>query len=292
MAYTTNPQLPRVRMEAVKLVRQGWGIRKVARHFGFNHSTIIRWVKRAPADGRKVIPTKSSRPKSHPRTLAPELQQAIVKQRMKNKRCAEVVQQELKNQGVLVSLSSVKRTLKRTGLLKTRSPWKRRHDPLPRPMVEKAGDLIQMDTIHIFDHFGKKLYIYTLIDLHSRWAYAKTVSRINTHQSLKFIKEAMQKAPFLFQMVQTDNGSEFSTYFTEHVRKQKLAHRHTRVRQSNDNAHIERFNRTIQEECLDKIYPSIPEYRKAIRKYLPYYNNERLHLSLNLLTPIQVVPSY
>ena len=44
--------------------------------------------------------------------------EAIVEQRLKNRRCAEVVYQELVNRGIKVSLSSVKRTLKRSGLLK------------------------------------------------------------------------------------------------------------------------------------------------------------------------------
>ncbi len=35
MAYTTNPHLPRVRIEAVGLVHKGWRKRKVARHLGF-----------------------------------------------------------------------------------------------------------------------------------------------------------------------------------------------------------------------------------------------------------------
>ena len=47
-------------MEAVRLVRKGWSTRKVARHMGFNHSSIVRWVDRAPLDGRKIIPTESS----------------------------------------------------------------------------------------------------------------------------------------------------------------------------------------------------------------------------------------
>jgi len=48
-----------------------------------------------------------------------------------------------------VSLSSVKRTLEHQGLIRKRSPWKRWHFTLPKPEVEKPGDLIQIDTLHI-----------------------------------------------------------------------------------------------------------------------------------------------
>ena len=292
MSYTKNPHLPRIRMQAVLLVRKGWSIRKVARYTGFHHTAIIKWLKKAPDDGRKVIPTASSRPHSHPKELSGNLVNAIKTQRRKHGRCAEVVHKELELQGVRVSLSSVKRTLERSGMLNQRSPWKRRHVAVKRPVAKTAGDLVQVDTIHFVPLRGEKFYVYTLVDVHSRWAYAKASDRINTHRSLRFLKEAKKKAPFSFRMVQSDNGPEFSSWFTEHIKKQSIGHRHSRVRQSNDNAHVERFNRTLQEECLRNIMENPEHYQRAIRNYLPYYNNERLHLGLNLLTPRQVVPSY
>lgn len=103
------------------------------------------------------------------------------------------------------------------------------------------------------------------------------------------MKEAKEKASFEFRMLQSDHGSEFSTWFTENIGVLGIAHRHSRVRQSNDNAHIERFNRTIQEECLDEVLQFPDLFRKAIREYLPYYNNERLHLGIEMRTPAQVL---
>jgi transposase InsO family protein len=79
-------------------------------------------------------------------------------------------------------------------------------------------------------------------------------------------------------MIQTDHGAEFSTWFTHCLITMKIAHRHSKIRKPNDNAHIERFNRTVQEECLDQTAHIIPEFRKALKIYLPYYNNERLHI--------------
>lgn len=279
-------------MKAVLLVRRGWSIRKVARYMGFSHAAIINWVKKAPSDGRLVIPTLSSRPKSHPKTLSRETVKMIVKIRKERNRCAEAVHQQLLNQGIKVSLSSVKRTLKRNWLLRERSPWKRWHVTEPRPIVENPGDLVQIDTIHFITYGGFKFYVYTLLDVASRWTQAKVSLKINTHNSLKFVKEAQKKAEFKFQMLQSDHGSEFSTWFTEHVRRLGMNHRHSRVRQANDNGHLERFNRTLQEECLNQVIPMSPEgYQRAIQKYLPYYNNERLHLGIKLLTPMQVVTS-
>lgn len=138
MAYTTNPRMPRVRGEAARLVLlQKWSTRKVARHLGFSQGAIVQWVKKAKKRGYGAIPTESSRPKSHPRELSDETVWLIVDKRLEHNRSGEVVHEELKRSGVVVSLSSVKRTLDRKGLLKKRSPWKRYHAPMPRPEVQR-----------------------------------------------------------------------------------------------------------------------------------------------------------
>ena len=292
MAYSSNPYLPRVRMQAVNMVRGGLSKRKVARYIGVTHSAVVKWVKKAKWHTGRLLPTQSSRPFRHPRALKRELVEAIIQKRKERNRCAEVVHKELHNQHIIISLSSVKRTLKRHGLLRERSPWKRWHISEPRPCAEKAGDLVQIDTIHVMLNEKQRFYVYTLLDVCTRWAYAKVSMRINTHRSVRFIQEAQRAAPFQFRMLQSDHGSEFSSWFTEHIGVSGMHHRHSRVRMPNDNGHLERFNRTLQEECLNKMLRVPRTYQRAIRDYLPYYNNQRLHLGINLQTPLQMVPSY
>ena len=290
MAYTTNPHLPRVRGQAALLVSRGWSTRKVARHFGFSQSVIVKWCQRAKQRGYGSIPTASSRPKTNPQALSRDLVSKIITERSKRQRCSEHVYHELKRQGVTVSLSSVKRTLDRCHLLKKRSPWKRPHDATPRPEVTSAGALVQLDTIHIIAPDGSRIYVYTLIDLFSRWAYAEVVEKIGAEISLQFVRRAQRTAEFSFEMIQTDHGPEFSTWFTHGLWTMKLGHRHSRVRKSNDNAHVERFNRTLQEECLDKITHTISSFRKVLPQYLKYYNTERTHMGINYQIPVQLIP--
>lgn len=284
--------MPKVRQQAVNLVIRGWSMRKVARYCGVEPSTISRWVERDPYHGLRPIPTRSSRPHYHPRELPGEIVEAIIAIRREHGRCAEIVHQEMLARGFRVSFSSVHRTLERCGLIKKRSPWKRRHVSLPRPEVKNAGDLIQIDTIHIGPADEDRVYVYTLLDVFSRWAHAKPSMKINTHRSLKFLGEAQKQFRFSFQTIQSDHGPEFSTYFSEHINVRGLIHRHSRVRMPNDNAHLERFNRTIQEECLDRIPKTLRAYRKEIPEYLRYYNTERMHLGLGAKTPLQVLRSY
>jgi len=294
MPYTTNPNLPQVRMQAVKLVRSGWSTRKVARHLGFNQSTIVRWVKKAPLDGRLIIPTKSSRPHSHPNAIDWKTKQKIFDLRIKTKgRCSEVIQKVLSDQDVKVSLSTVKRTLKKNGLLKEKSPWKKYHQSGERPEAVKPGDLVEMDTIHLWLGNKERIYVYTLIDINSRWAYAYATKKISGGETLKFVKQARRKSNFNFNCLQSDHGPEFSKYFTHMV---KTRHRHIRVRKPNDNAHIERFNRTIKQELLNELPRDTKIINGHLKRYLKYYNQERPHLGINLQTPWQiltkVMPSY
>jgi transposase InsO family protein len=277
-------------MDAVRLVRLGWSQAKVARHLGYLQGTISKWVKRAPLNRRlRTIPTGSSRPHTHPKALSRKLVDAIVRAREEHGRCAKVVHRELKLAGIVVSLSSVERTLRRTGLTKERSPWKRWHGTFARPTAAKPGDLVQIDTIHISFRGKTIFYVYTLIDLFSRFAYAKVVWHINTHESVQFVKEAQHRAGFPFRVIQSDHGPEFSSWFTEQVGVLHIAHRHSRVRQANDNAHIERFNRTIQEEAIDRIPKEFKAYQKAVKIYLRYYNGERMHMGIDFLTPFQKI---
>jgi transposase InsO family protein len=286
MSYTQNPNVPKVRRDAADMVRRGFSKEEVGRRFGVGSSTICKWVKKAKIWGYGAIPTLSSRPKHHPKQLSDDLVWKIFQQRIKNKRCSEVVHQELFNQGIKISLSSVKRTLDRHGLLKKRSKWKRYHPHVDRPYPLKAGDLVQIDTIHRMISEKKRLYVFVLIDVFSRWIYAKAYERMNAATAVNFVAEAQKHSPFKFDMLQSDHGPEFGKWFVSRISKK---HRYTRIGKPNDNAHIERVNRTIQEECLDKLPNNVFEINCELKKYLQYYNYERLHLSLNLKTPNQFI---
>ncbi len=282
--------MPKVRRDAVRLVKhRGWSIRTVAKHLGYAPSTVSRWCTRDPTGGWHEIPTRSSKPKTSPKALPREIVRAIVQKRIQNRRCGQVVHQELLREGIKVSLSSVQRTLGRTNLLKKRSPWKRPHDFTRRPQVTHVGALLQCDTIHIIAPDGSRIYVYTLIDLYSRWAYAEVVPKIGAEPSVQFITRAQKQAPFQFEMIQTDNGPEFTKWCTHGWQRLGIRHRHGRVRKSNDQAHVERFNRTVQEECLDRTIYTIRDFEQALAEYVPYYNTERLHMGINYQTPLEVL---
>jgi transposase InsO family protein len=288
MSYSKNPNLPKVRAEAVKMVRSGKSTREVARHFGYSQSVIVKWCKKVPENTYQysIIPTESSRPKHHPNELSEETVRRILDLRYETKRGAEFIHFLMKREGVTVSLSSVKRTLSRHGLTKY-SQWKKWHQSTPRPLPELPGLLIEADTVHVGRKDGSQLYIYTLIDVHSRWAHAVPAIRISAAGGATFVRHAQIAAPFTFQTVQTDHGPEFSKFFTKKLIERQTEHRHTRVRKPNDNAHIERFNRTIQEECIQRLPHKLTIWEKEVPDYIHYYNTDRPHMGINWLTPTE-----
>lgn len=291
MPYTTNPHLPRVRMQAAQLVlHSGWSTRQAARYTGYDQSTVVRWVQRARLSNRRIIPTESSRPHHHPDELRTEVIQAILDYRAKYHRCAEVLHHLLMRDGIHVSLSSVKRTLKRQGLTYP-SPWKKWHQYPPRPIPETPGILVEIDTM--WDGVpGDRLSAYACIDLCSRWAFALPVVKVNAVQSVRFVGQTLDQAPFPIKMIQSDHGSEFAKWFTKQLLMQGIDHRHSRIRKPTDNGHIERFIRTLQEECLNRIPRTLTAWRKAVPDYIHYYDHERPHMALNMRTLSEVMQSY
>ena len=287
MPYTTNEKLPGIRAQAVRLIHDGWSTRKVARYIGYAQGTIVKWKHRASSSFPRIIETRSSRPKSSPKALHQEIIGKIIKTRIETKRCSEVVHQTLKQEGIIVSLSSVKRTLSRYGLLKKHSPWKKRRIYPSRPDVKMAGDLVEMDTIHLINADGTRTYVYTAIDIYSRYGFARLSDQADTHESIHFMRQARRYFDFGMKVIQTDNGPEFGKFFSDCVLRNGMLHRHIHVRSPNENGHLEKFNRTIQEEMpKHQLCILIPE---DVSKFLLHYNQRRMHMGINFKTPRQML---
>lgn len=294
MVYTINPRIEQVRYKAYCLVHyQGWSTRKTARHLSYAQSTIVKWSNKKPEYdryGRLVIPTNSSRPHHHPRQLSQKVISRIMEIRKERQQCAEILHYRLQQEGITVSLSSVKRVLKRHGCTKY-SRWKKWHQYPARPLPVKPGVLVQLDSV-LEGVTTNRLCAYALIDVCSRWAFAAPILSPNSRLSVEFVQQTQKIAPFPLQTLQTDHGSEFSKWFTKVVNSNGIKHRHSRVRRPTDNGHVERFIRTLQDECLHRIPRNLSRWQKEIPEWLHYYNTERPHMALNFQTPIQVITSY
>jgi transposase InsO family protein len=287
MAYDTNPRLPALRAKAVDMVRDGKSVTEVARYFGFSKGAVSKWCKKSPLGGAWAIPTKSSAPHSHPRKIDEALAYRIKELRLELKgRCAQVIQAHLHEEGLYASVRTIQRTLERFGLLKKYPKWKKLHLSGERPKAQFPGDLVEIDTIHIPINQRSRLYVYTMIDVATRYAFARAEQKATTGASIRVVDRAKKYLPFDIACMQSDHGPEFGQYFTD---KLHMRHRHSRVRKPNDNAHLERFNRTIQQELLHALPKDVSIINRKLPGYLRYYNEQRKHLGLELLTPAQAV---
>lgn len=320
MAYSTNPNLPRARALALRLlIEEAKPTQVVANKCGVNRSTIWRWKKKwleinsnvqlenfnrpTRTSGTKfrqaalkwLVPTLSARPLYSPKAIPRQIIELVISLRQMLKRCAEVVWYHLvHDNGVSISLSSVRRILKRHHYISGRKKRVRRDNPR-RPHVTKPGELIETDTIHYICPITKtRRYVYTVIDVYTRMAYAEIHPRILPGIAANVVLHARNELGFDFTMIQADNGPEFSRYFEQVLRGHNMPVRHTRLGRPNDNAHIERFNRTIQEECLGSTitYTAATKHLQTkIYNYLEYYNFKRVHLGLQYRTPADMLRS-
>jgi len=195
--------------------------------------------------------------------------------------------------GIKISLSSVDRILQRYGRCLKHRKKRQKYKGIRRPDIRMAGDLVEIDTIHLYNPISKtKRYIYTVIDVYSRMAYAKAYDEIRPGLALRTILEAQNYMGIRFKTVQSDNGSGFSSYFEDRLTSQGISIRHTRLERPNDNDHIEMFNRTLQEECTGSYFVrsvSLATLNSRINKYLDYYNYQRIHLGISYRTPAEML---
>ncbi len=314
MAYSINPNLPKARAIAMQwLIREQLPLQVVANKCGVHRSTIYRWRRKwdilnqyvqmdNPNRPNRVcsrtnhlnrctwrIPTAASIPKTSPTALCQELVQLVLAVRAQLKRCAEVVWHHLRVVlGIAVSLSSVRRILWRSGVARGRKNRIRPDNPR-RPVVTRPGELVQTDTIHHVDpKSGRRLYYYTVIDLYTRMSYVTLAPKLRQGLAAQAVLEAQQQWGFPIAMVQSDNGPEYGRYFEQQMARATIQTRHSRLHRPNDNAHIERFNRTIQEECIGYYWNRsvpLPSQQAKLTAWLAYYNNERVHLGIQMRTP-------
>lgn len=154
--------------------------------------------------------------------------------------------------------------------------------------VNGPGDLIEIDTVVKFA-WGVKRYIITAVDVHSRYTFAFSYGRANSLNARDFFRKLKTTFPFKIKSVQTDNGSEFHKYFDAHLNKQRTIHYWNYPGRPYKNGHIEKYNRTIQEEFIDWneiLLEDTDNFNKKLMDWLLWYNTGRYHWSLKLESPV------
>ena len=156
------------------------------------------------------------------------------------------------------------------------------------------GDLVQMDTVSIFAT-GLKRYIFTAIDVSTRFAFAYAYKTVSSANGNDFLGKFLKVAPFATRRVQTDNGSEFAKHFDDYCQDNGLTHFFNYPKHPQSNAYLERFNRTIQEQCVNLYIDYLNEpgaFNAKLMEYLIWYNTDKPHRGIGNLPPLRYYLDY
>jgi transposase InsO family protein len=140
---------------------------------------------------------------------------------------------------------------------------------------------------------GMKRYILTAVDTERRTAFAACYTNHSSKSAADFLTKCLVALPECPEALQTDNGSEFALHFETACESNKLTHFHTYPRSPKMNAHVERFNRTLDEEFLRYhralMRDDVSAFNNALIEWLLWYNGERPHYALGQVSPFQFI---
>ena len=108
-----------------------------------------------------------------------------------------------------------------------------------------------MDTVILTLSGGGYRYLLTAIDDVSKIAFSRLYTTHSSRNARDFLERLVYLTDHQLDNIHHDNGSEFKKEFEDACRALAIAQWYSRLRTPKDNAVLERFNRTIQEEFVD-----------------------------------------
>jgi len=134
------------------------------------------------------------------------------------------------------------------------------------------------------------VYLVAIIDWFSRYILSWRVSiSLESDFCVDALEEAIEKhnQPEIFN---TDQGSQFtSKNFINELTKHQIKISMDGKGRALDNVYIERFWRSLKQEKIYLIIlNTVKEAKNAIMDYINFYNQKRIHQSLEYFTPEQV----
>lgn len=128
-----------------------------------------------------------------------------------------------------------------------------------------------------------------IIDLYSRYIVEYGLSHsLEAEFCIEILDKAlMRRVPDIFN---TDQGSQYtSNDFTSKLKMKNVKISMDHQGRCFDNIFIERLWRTLKQEVIYYYRPEdITSLEKRIEEFVPWYNNHRVHQSLEYKTPASV----
>lgn len=186
-----------------------------------------------------------------------------------------------------LSPSAVYRILDRYDLLYR---WKRSSPSANRRPQEAShpDETWHTDLLYLWVA-GRWYFLVSVLDSYSRYivAWELTLS-LAAAEVVNVVHGALEARVGVRPRVVRDNGSQFvAKEWRQLVAEFELVDIATKVRHPESNGRIERYHRSVREEGLAETQPGdLYEARQMIGEWVSYYNNQRLHASLQYLRPV------
>ena len=279
--------------------------------FGVSRRTLYRWKRnllQAKGDPQALAARSSAPRRRRQTTWPPALSHEIRRLRttypnLGKAKLQVLLQPWCAQQGLgLPSVSTI-------GRLIARAPDKMRHAPVrlnargrPKPAARsrrarqpkglRHGPLqvFACDTV-VRLHAGLRRYLFTFLDPHSRFAVAFAAATASSRHTTHALDALCALLPASPQFILSDNGSEFLGHFQQRLDEYGITHWWTYPRSPKMNAHVERFNRTLQETFVDYhedlLFDDLAAFNRQLADWLLTYNTVLPHHSLGRQSPVQ-----
>ena len=159
-------------------------------------------------------------------------------------------------------------------------------------VASKPGDIIVSDITYIWLKDSESFaYLFLITDVYSRKITGYYISdNLTAISAVKALKMALKQIEDTNNSIHhSDRGVQYCSYeYTDLLKSKGMKISMTENSDPRENAIAERVNRTIKEEFTDEKTISFNSYNQAknnIPKFIKFYNDERPHRSVEMLTP-------
>lgn len=271
-----------------------------ARHFGLGRATLHRWIKQSKQKGMLGLNEKSRRPhRTRASMISSNTVLRIIQIRKQYPAWSKYkIKAILNKEGIVLSASSIGRILKKKNMINPKISIKRRRSALrpksrfPKGLrIAEQGDLVQMDTKYIMLTGGRKYYQFTAIDVLSKIRILRVYSSQSSKNSCLFLKECVNRFPFVVKRIQTDNGSPFQSKFDILCKELNIPHYYTYPRNPKQNTYVEISHGADEREFYQQgnTYSILSVMQEKIKEWEYIWNNYRPHEALGQLTPMEYI---
>ncbi len=184
--------------------------------FGISRKTYYKWWRRyaSSAWDRLSLVDRSRRPHHHPRQVGTRMARRLRRWRRRTGYGPRRLRWHLLRTGLrgVPSVYGIHRVLQRAGLL-TRHRSRPKHQQ--RYVMPRPGDCVQVDIKYVpYMVEGRQVFQYTALDDCTRLRVIRFFPELTNSAGLAFLATLHTTFPFRIAMVQTDNDSTFTNWYT------------------------------------------------------------------------------